>query len=236
VTRELDRDDLTVLAPIPAPATIWALGWSYRAHVAESDTAIEGQEPFFFLKSGRSVIGDGEAIRLPAIAPEAVDFEGEIALVIGAPGFAVDERDALGLIAGVTAANDVSARDVQKGEKEGRLPNVNLAKSFDTFTPMGPALVTLDEAPDLGDLGIRTRVDGEVRQEARTADLIYPIATQISYLSRYTSLRPGDVILTGTPAGVGYPERRFLGAGSIVEVEVEGVGTLSNPVTDGGSK
>lgn len=237
VRREAGRDELRILAPIPDPPAIWALGWSYRAHVAESDAAVSAeQEPFFFLKSSRSVVGDGEPIRLPEIAGETVDFEGEIAVVIGAPGAAVDEDDALGLVAGITAANDVSARDVQKGEKSGRLPNINLAKSFDTFTPMGPALVTMDEAPKIGDIGLRTRVDGVVRQEARTAELIHPIASQISYLSHFTSLRPGDVILTGTPAGVGYPERRFLAAGSTVEVEVEGVGTLSNPVTGGGTR
>lgn len=220
--------EVRLLAPIPRPPKIWAAGWAYRAHREEANRPEDDGEPFFFLKAPSSVIGPGEAIRLPELAPDRVDYEGEIAVVIGRRAAAIGEDRALSYIAGYTAANDVSARDVQKGEREGRLPNIGLAKSFDTFTPLGPCLTTADELGD--DLLLETKVDGETRQSARTTDLVYSIAAQISYISHYTTLEPGDVILTGTPAGVAYPDGSFLRHGSVVNVTVEGVGVLENPV------
>ena len=220
--------DVQLLAPIPRPPKIWAAGWAYRAHRAEAQRAEDDSEPFFFLKAPSSVIGPGDPIRLPQLAPDRVDYEGEIAVVIGKRATAIEEERVPEYLAGYTAANDVSARDVQKGEREGRLPNIGLAKSFDTFTPLGPYLVTPDELGD--DLLIETTVDGEVRQSARTTDLIFSLPSQIAYISRYTTLEPGDVILTGTPAGVAYPDGAFLRPGSIVGVSVEGIGLLENPV------
>ena len=224
------RGTLTLLAPVPRPSKVWAVGWAYRAHRAESAADVDHDEPFFFLKAPSSVTGHGSEIRLPRLAPDRVDYEGELAVVMGRGGRDIRETDAPARIAGLTVANDVSARDVQKGEVPGRAANVNLAKSFDTFTPMGPCLTTLDELERPDDLLLRTTVDGEVRQEARTSDLLYRVAEQVSYISRYTTLEPGDVILTGTPSGVGFPDGRFLRAGSVVSVEVEGVGVLKNRV------
>lgn len=220
-----------VLAPVPRPPKVWAVGWAYRAHREESAAVGDHEDPFFFLKAPSSVIGHGADIRLPAVAPDRVDYEGELAVVIGHGGSDISELAALEHVAGFTIANDVSARDVQKGEVAGRAANVNLGKSFDTFTPMGPWLTTLDELDDPDDLLLRTTVDGEIRQEARTSDLLYGVAAQVSYISRYTSLEPGDVILTGTPSGVGFPEGRFLRDGSVVTVEIEGLGTLENHVS-----
>ena len=222
--------EMTLLSPVRRPPKIWAVGWAYRAHREESNAADDYDEPFFFLKAPSSVVGSGAQIVLPAVAPDRVDFEGELAVVIGKGGSHIEERDAFDHVAGFTAANDVSARDVQKGEREGRLANINLGKSFDTFTPLGPCLSTLDEFHDPDDVLLETFVDGELRQSARTSDLIYSVRAQVAYISSYTSLEAGDLILTGTPAGVGFPEGRFLHPGSTVRVELEGVGTLQNQV------
>lgn len=228
-------DGAVVMAPVPRPPKIWAVGWAYRAHRDESAEQVDHGEPFFFLKAPSSVVGPGAVIELPAVAPDRVDFEGELAVVIGRGGSAIPESQARDHIAGFTVANDVSARDVQKGERAGRPANVSLGKSFDTFTPMGPCLATLDELEDPDDLQLRTTVDGEVRQEARTSDLLYTVPEQIAYISRYTTLEPGDVILTGTPSGVGFPDGRFLREGSVVRVDIEAIGSLENRVVNAAS-
>ncbi len=222
---------LALRAPVTRPGKIWAAGWSYLEHAQEGGREAVADEPFFFLKAPSAVTGPFDAIRLPAIAPDRVDYEGEIAVVIGRTARAVDEVGALACIAGVTAANDVSARDVQKGEFPGSQPNVSLGKSFDSFAPMGPCLATLDGLANPQAIGLRTLVDGELRQQARSSSLAYSLAAQVAYLSHRTTLDPGDVVLTGTPAGVGFHRNAFLRPGSVVEVEVEGVGTLRNVVT-----
>lgn len=221
-------EQVELLAPVPRPPKIWAVGFGYRAHRAEVGLAEDPGEPMIFLKASSSVVGTGHDIRLPPVAPDEVDYEGELGIVIGARLTAVTEDQARSGVAGYTICNDVSARDVQKGRISGRRPDVSAAKSFDTFTPMGPCLATLDEFDDPDDLRLRTWVDDELRQDATTADLIHPVADIVSYLSRQTTLEPGDVILTGTPAGVGHPEGRFLRPGSTVRIAVEGIGELSN--------
>ena len=221
---------VTLLAPVPLPSKVWAVGWSYGAHAQEGGRTEHPPEPFFFLKAPSSVIGPDQMIRLPRSAPDCVDYEGELAVVIGSVASHITEAQARAVIAGYTIANDVSARDVQKGEKPGRPANINLAKSFDGFMPLGPCLTTLDELADPDDLALTTHVDGVLRQRARTSDLLYGVATQVSYISRYSTLYPGDVILTGTPAGVGFAERRFLRPGMTVRIEIEGLGTLKNQV------
>jgi 2-keto-4-pentenoate hydratase/2-oxohepta-3-ene-1,7-dioic acid hydratase in catechol pathway len=220
--------DAGLLAPVPRPSKIWAIGFGYRQHRAEVGFVEEVGEPMIFLKAPSSVIGSGQDIRLPRVAPDEVDYEGELGVVIGQRLTDVDEGAARAGVAGYTICNDVSARDVQKGRVPGRKPDVSAAKSFDTFTPMGPCLATTDEFPDADDLRLRTWVDGELRQDARTGDLIHPVAEIVSYLSRQTTLEPGDVILTGTPAGVGHPEGRFLRPGSTVRIAVDGIGELIN--------
>ncbi len=217
-----------LLAPVPRPSKIWAVGFGYRQHRAEVGFVEEVSEPVIFLKAPSSVIGSEQDIRLPRVAPDEVDYEGELGVVIGARLSDVGEGEARAGVAGYTICNDVSARDVQKGRVPGRKPDVSAAKSFDTFTPMGPCLATLDEFPDPDDLRLRTWVDDELRQDARTSDLIHPVAEIVSYLSRQTTLEPGDVILTGTPAGVGHPEGRFLRPGSSVRIAIDGIGELVN--------
>ncbi|MGP4043742.1 fumarylacetoacetate hydrolase family protein [Streptomyces sp. 2A115] len=217
-----------LVAPVPRPSKVWAVGYAYAGHRTEVGYAGTAEDPVIFLKAPSSVIGTGEQIRFPKAAPDEVDYEGELAVVIGRRATDVPEADAYSYVAGFTICNDVSARDVQKGRVPGRAANVTAAKSFDTFTPMGPALATLDEFADPDDLHLRTWVAGELRQDARTSQLIHPVPALVSYLSRQTTLEPGDVIATGTPAGVGHKQGLFLRTGDEVRIEIEGIGTLAN--------
>jgi 2-keto-4-pentenoate hydratase/2-oxohepta-3-ene-1,7-dioic acid hydratase in catechol pathway len=228
VRDRMPTTQVQLLAPVPRPSKIWAVGYAYADHRTEVDYHGVAQEPVVFLKAPSSVIGTGERIRFPKAAPDAVDYEGELAVVIGRRATDVSEAEAYAFVAGFTIVNDVSARDVQKGRIPGRAADVTAAKSFDTFTPMGPALVTLDEFTDPDDLRLRTWVDGELRQDARTSQLIHPVPALVSYLSRQTTLEPGDVISTGTPAGVGHKQGLFLRSGTEVRIEVEGIGALVN--------
>lgn len=228
IRAELALADVRLLAPVHRPPKIWAVGFAYLDHRRETGYSEEVELPFVFLKAPTSIIGPDEPIRLPAEAPDMVDYEGELGVVIGRTATAIDPVDAYAHIAGFTICNDVSARDVQKGRVPGRAANVTAAKSFDTFTPMGPALVTLDEFADPDDLHLRTWVAGELRQDARTSQLIHPVPALVSYLSRQTTLEPGDVIATGTPAGVGHKRGLFLRSGDEVRIEIEGIGTLAN--------
>jgi len=216
--------DAQMLAPVPRPGKVWAVGLNYRAHAAES-----GREPpavpMVFIKTTQSVVGTGADIVLPRIAPEQVDYECELAVVIGRRATSVAAADAWSYVAGITGCNDVSARDVQFSTN-----NFGLAKSFDTFTPLGASLVTLDEYDDPDDVGVRTLVNGEQRQASRTSDMVFSVGELIEYLSAHTTLEPGDVISTGTPEGVGMATGSFLAAGDVVEVQVDGVISLVNRV------
>jgi 2-keto-4-pentenoate hydratase/2-oxohepta-3-ene-1,7-dioic acid hydratase in catechol pathway len=210
--------------PVPAPEKIICLGLNYSDHAAES-----GQEPpsapLWFGKFANSLIASGEDIVLPAAHPDYVDYEAELALVIGRETHRVGAEHALEHLAGVMPLNDVSARDLQLQNQLW-----TSGKAIDTFAPCGPALVTLDEVGDIQALTLRTRVNGELCQEGNTRDQIFGAAETISWLSRTMTLRGGDIIATGTPAGVGAAKGRFLRAGDVVEVEVEGIGTVSNAV------
>ncbi len=217
-----------LVAPVPRPSKIWAVGFAYADHRTEVGYAGVAEDPVIFLKAPSSVIGTGGQIRFPKAAPDEVDYEGELGVVIGRRATDVSEADAYSFVAGFTICNDVSARDVQKGRIPGRAADVTAAKSFDTFTPMGPALATLDEFTDPDDLRLRTWVDGELRQDARTSHLIHSVPALVVYLSRQTTLEPGDVIATGTPGGVGHKRGLFLRSGVEVRIEIEGIGTLVN--------
>jgi 2-keto-4-pentenoate hydratase/2-oxohepta-3-ene-1,7-dioic acid hydratase in catechol pathway len=216
--------EVTLAAPVPAAEKIICLGLNYRDHAEETGQEIP-QAPMWFAKFRNSLCGSGADIVLPAAHPDFVDYEAELALVIGRPARNVAAEDALAHIAGVMPFNDVSARDLQLQN-----PLWTAGKAIDTFAPCGPALVTLDEVGDLSDRRLRTRIDGEVVQEGTTADLVFGPAELVAWLSRTITLVPGDIVATGTPAGVGGPKGRFLRAGNTVEVEIDGVGTLSNPV------
>ena len=214
-------------APVPDPQKIICIGLNYRDHAEESGQEIP-QAPMWFAKFQNSLCGSGAPIRLPRAHPDFVDYEAELALVIGRRGYEIGEADALEHIAGVMPFNDVSARDLQVQN-----PLWTSGKAIDTFAPCGPALVTLEEAGDLAGLTLRTRVNGEQLQQGTTANLIFGPAELVSWLSRTMTLLPGDIIATGTPAGVGAAQGRFLRDGDTVEVEVEGLGTVANPVRAG---
>ncbi len=216
--------DVQLRAPVPDPEKIVCIGLNYRDHAAESGQEIP-QAPMWFAKFANSLRGDGEPVVLPAAHPEYVDYEAELALVIGREARNVSERDALSHIAGAMPFNDVSARDLQLQN-----PLWTSGKAIDSFAPCGPALVTLDEAGDLGDLTLRTRIDGELVQEGSTSNLIFGPAELVAWLSRTMTLVPGDIVATGTPDGVGASKGRFLRDGATVEVEIERLGAVRNPV------
>ena len=216
--------ECSLAAPVPDAEKIICIGLNYRDHAEETGQEIP-PAPMWFAKFRNSLCASGDPIVLPAAHAEHVDYEAELALVIGRTTRNVQERDALTHIAGVMPFNDVSARDLQMQN-----PLWTSGKAIDTFAPCGPALVTLDEIDDLGRLTLRTRIDGQTVQEGTTANLIFGPAELVAWLSRTITLLPGDIIATGTPAGVGAPQGKFLRDGNLVEVEIEGVGVLANPV------
>jgi acylpyruvate hydrolase len=216
--------DVTLYAPVTNPQKIICLGLNYRDHAEETQQDIP-TAPMWFAKFANSLIGSGQDIVLPAAHAEYVDYEAEIALVIGRPASNVKAEDALSYVAGAMPFNDVSARDLQLQN-----PLWTSGKAIDTFAPCGPALVTLDEIEDLQALALRTRVNDELLQEGTTANQIFGPAEVVAWLSRTMTLLPGDIIATGTPAGVGVAQGRFLRDGDTVEVEIDGLGSVRNAV------
>jgi 2-keto-4-pentenoate hydratase/2-oxohepta-3-ene-1,7-dioic acid hydratase in catechol pathway len=212
------------LPPIDPP-NIFAIGRNYRGHVEETKARVP-ERPLVFIKATTTLNAHESNIVLPASAPDEVDFEAELAIIIGRPARRVAEDAALGYVLGYTCANDVSARDCQRSDQQWAR-----AKSFDTFCPLGPWMVSADEL-DPERCAIRSRVNGRAMQEANTSEMIFSCRRLISYLSHQFTLLPGTVILTGTPEGVGMARQPpvYLRAGDRVEVEIEGIGTLSNPV------
>jgi 2-keto-4-pentenoate hydratase/2-oxohepta-3-ene-1,7-dioic acid hydratase in catechol pathway len=220
-------ENVGLMAPVPRPGKVLCLGLNYRDHAAESGADVP-EEPVVFSKASSSVIGTGEPIRIPE-ASNKIDYEVELAFVIGRTGRQVSAPRAMDYVGGYTVLNDVSARDYQM-EKGGS--QWTLAKSFDTFCPLGPWLVTPDEVGDPEDLRIECRVSGDLMQSSSTDQMIFGVAEVIEYLSRVLTLEPGDVVATGTPPGVGFVRTppRFLRDGDVVECSVERIGTLTNPV------
>jgi len=219
--------DVTLLHPV-IPDKILGIGLNYRSHAAESELDIP-PVPVVFAKWTSSLIGPGQEIVIPREETRP-DFEGEVAVVIGRRTYRATPESALAAVGGISALHDVSGR---RAQLETPLRQFTLGKSFDTFTPMGPAIASMDGV-DVRDIDIRTTVSGEVMQDANTRDLIFGVAELIVYLSRGLTLNPGDVIATGTPGGVGDSRQppRYLRAGDTVEIYVEGVGTLTNRVVD----
>jgi len=216
---------VTLKAPVMRPSKIICIGLNYRDHAAEAHQEAPAS-PTIFAKYPSCLIGSGEAIVLPRISDQ-VDYEGELAVVIGRRAREVSEADALSYVGGYAPFNDVSARDFQH-----RTSQWTIGKTFDTHGPIGPALVTADETPDPQTLTITVSIGGEVVQSSNTRHMIFSVAHLIAYLSAVMTLEPGDIIATGTPSGVGGARKppRFLKAGETVKVEIEGLGTLENPV------
>jgi acylpyruvate hydrolase len=236
----IPRRAVKLNAPILRPGKLVGVARNYASHAAERRQAERSselspelspelsKEPVLFLKAPTSVIGPTDDIVIPR-ASQQVDFEGELAVVIGSAAHRIESPDALSYVAGYTVANDVTARDFQNVRGQHFI-----GKSCDTFAPMGPALVTQDEIPDPQTLSIQTRVSGTPRQSAATGEMIFSIAEIIAFASRLMTLEPGDVILTGTPAGVGAASDPpvWLEDGDIVDIEIEGLGRLRNFVRE----
>jgi 2-keto-4-pentenoate hydratase/2-oxohepta-3-ene-1,7-dioic acid hydratase in catechol pathway len=216
-------------AMLVQPANIFCVGLNYRAHAIETGADIP-QQPVIFMKPTTAVIAAGDPIRIPAccIRGDEVDYECELAVVIGIPGRDIPEQQALNHVAGYTIANDVSAR---KWQKHGGGQWVR-GKSFDTFCPLGPRLASISEIPDPQNLTLRTMVNGHVMQESHTSDMIFTVARLIAFLSQDTTLLENTVILTGTPPGVGVARNPpvFLKKGDTVTCAISGLGELTNPV------
>ncbi|MBC8104060.1 MAG: fumarylacetoacetate hydrolase family protein [Cytophagales bacterium] len=222
LTRFALPETARLLAPVTRPNRILAIGRNYAEHAKEQGESVFA-EPIVFLKASTSVIGSGAAIEIPDWIGQ-VDFESELLVVLGKGGKNVREEEAMGLVAGYTVFNDVTARTQQKADQERKHPWFR-SKSLDTFGPMGPYLVTADEVPDPHALRITCRVNGVLKQDDTTGSMVYRIPALIAFLSRWFALEAGDVIATGTPSGIGP-----IVPGDTVECSVEGVGILTNPV------
>ena len=221
--------EVRLLAPVPDPGKIVCIGYNYRGHQVIDDP----EYPDVFAKTNNTIVGPGTPVLRPP-ATDQVDYEAELAVVIGSPTHEVDEAESLGHVAGYSIFNDVSSRDWQKHGSQW-VPG----KSFDTFGPFGPALVTRDEVPDPQDLTVELTVNGEVTLRSSTAVMVFGIARLVSYLSQVMTLLPGDVIATGTPQKL--PEvlargDRFLQPGDVVSITIGHLGTLTNPVADSPSR
>jgi len=236
VSETLSLSDIALRAPIPRPRrNVFCVGKNYHEHAHEfassgfDSSAAKGavpEVPIVFSKVPESVVGPGAAIVMDASVSTAVDYEAELAVIIGKAGRNIAKRDALKHVWGYTIINDVTARDLQ-----GRHSQWLIGKSQDTFCPMGPWAVTADEV-DLSDTAVRCRVNGELRQDSNTGLLIFDVPTIIAAISNGITLMPGDVIATGTPAGVGigFKPPKYLHPGDRVQVEIGGIGILENPV------
>lgn len=220
-----------ILSPLD-PAAVFAVGLNYRDHAAETGAPLP-QYPVLFMKNPRSVIGPGDPIRLPRrLRSDEVDYEAELAIVLARDCLNATRANALDFVAGFTCANDVSARDWQL-QRSGR--QWCRAKSFDTFCPLGPWVVTPDEMPDPLHVDIASRVNGRTMQQSNTGQMIFDIPALLEFLSADTTLPGGSVVLTGTPHGVGMARKPpvWLAPGDIVSVEIAGIGILENPVSKG---
>ena len=221
----LQPQDVVLKAPILHPQKLIGIGLNYRDHAEESKVAIPSS-PLLFGMYANAIIGPEAAIVIPP-ATTQVDYEAELAVVIGARALRVSPDEAVKYVAGYTIVNDVSARDLQFGEKQW-----TRGKSIDTFAPMGPCLATRTELGSAAGLSIQLRLNGETLQKSNTRNLIFDVPALVSHISQTMTLEPGDVISTGTPSGVGYVRKPpiFLKQGDVVEIEIEGIGMLRNPV------
>ena len=221
--------DVKLLAPVTNPNKVIAIGLNYLDHIRESN-AQTPKIPIMFTKYTTSIIGDGDAIHWDPNETAKVDWEVELAVVIGKRAYRISEESVFDYVVGYTVCNDVSARDLQseRGDQWIR------GKSLDTFCPLGPCIVTKDEIADPHNLKLRTIVNGQTMQDSNTSELLFKIPHLVSYLSRAFTLLPGDVIITGTPPGVGMGKKPpiFLKHGDVVSVEIDGIGKLTNPCVE----
>jgi 2-keto-4-pentenoate hydratase/2-oxohepta-3-ene-1,7-dioic acid hydratase in catechol pathway len=223
----ISLDRIRLHAPLPRPGKIVGIGLNYMDHCREQKVMVP-EYPLVFAKFGTAVIGPYDIIEWDADLTTKVDYEGELGAVIGKTARRVKQEDALDYVFGYTVVNDVSARDLQFSDKQWVR-----SKSLDSFCPFGPAIVTTDEIPNPQALALRTKVNGEVLQDSNTAEMIFGVRELVAYLSCSFTLEPGDLILTGTPAGVGVfrTPKIFLQNGDVLEVEIDGIGKIENRVS-----
>ena len=214
-----------LLAPIARPPKFLCIGLNYRDHATESNMALP-KTPVVFTKFENCIVGPGDTVILPKVSTQP-DYEAELAIVIGVGGRNIRAEDWQKHVFGYTIVNDVSARDIQLGTSQW-----SLGKSFDTFGPMGPAIVSLDELGDPHQLAIKLEIDGKYLQNSNTDELVFKTGELVAYLSSIMTLAPGDIISTGTPAGVGLGRKpqRWLQPGETMTIEIEGIGRLTNPI------
>jgi len=225
--RAVPGGDIRFQAPVLHPEKVIGIGLNYRDHASETKMG-EPAEPILFGMYPNAIIGPEAAIRIPRLSRK-IDYEAELAVVIGRRGRHIPEAEAIDYVAGYTIFNDVSARDLQKSDKQWIR-----GKCFDTFAPTGPFLVSTSDLGDGDGLDIRLRLNGQTMQDSNTSNLIFRVPAIIAFISDVMTLEPGDIIATGTPGGVGFARRPpvWLKAGDVVEVEIEGIGVLRNPVAD----
>ncbi|KAB7665393.1 fumarylacetoacetate hydrolase family protein [Bacillus sp. B1-b2] len=225
----LPLDQVKVMAPIPRPKkNIFCVGKNYVEHAIEMGSKEDIPEHVMvFTKAPTTVIGDKEGVLLHQEVTNQLDYEGELAVIIGKQGKGINREEALDYVFGYTILNDITARDLQARHKQ-----FFIGKSLDTSAPMGPWIVTKEDIPNPNNLEVTTKVNGETRQQSNTNHFIFPVEEVIHVLSQGMTLEPGDIIATGTPAGVGkgFKPPKFLKAGDLIEIEVEGIGKLSNEV------
>ncbi len=224
----LSTENVTLLAPVSCPGKIICLGLNYRDHAAEQKAPLP-DEPILFMKPRTAIIGPGESIAKPDFV-EKLDYEAELAIVVGKRAKNVPVHEAISPIFGYTILNDVSARDIQFKDRQW-----TRGKSFDTFAPIGPSITTTEQLRDTSNLFIHTWVNDELRQNSTTRNMVFTVSEIIYHLSRVMTLEPCDVIATGTPSGVGFalkPQPKFLHLGDVVKIEIEGIGVLQNTVSD----
>lgn len=224
-SRVLNTTDVHLLPPVSRPSKVIGVGLNYRSHAAETNLTVH-KEPLIFAKFPSSIIGSGQAILIPPESQQ-VDWEAELAIVIGRRARLVPESQALDYVAGYTVANDVTARDIQIADDQWVR-----AKSFDTFCPLGPWITTVDELGSAGDLNVSLRVGDRLMQDSRTSNMVFGVRQLVAFCSSVATLEAGDLILTGTPEGTGDGMRPqvFLRPGDEVAASIEGIGTLTNPV------
>ncbi len=223
-----DLTKVKLLAPIPRPGKILCSGLNYRSHVEENPGATFLNDPRFFVKVSSAIIGPNEPIRWPGDKFQ-VDYEVELAVVIGKTARRLSQQDALNHVFGYTILHDVSARWVQFKDQ-----NEDMGKNFDSFAPMGPCIVTADEIPDPSEVHLSLKLNGQVMQDRTTKDWCFPLPRLLEWLTMAMTLEPGDLVTTGTPAGIGLFRKPqvFLKPGDVCELEISGIGKLVNPVVN----
>ncbi|MEX2286617.1 MAG: fumarylacetoacetate hydrolase family protein [Planctomycetaceae bacterium] len=231
--------DVSLLVPIPAPSKLMLLAGNYSKHIEEGGGKAEERArtfPYVFMKPPSTTLTHpGRPVKIPAVSPNHIDWELELAVIIGKRCKGVDEANALGCVAGYTIVNDISDRKFRPNpsraqrEKDGYFDWLH-GKWHDTFCPMGPAVLPADELPDPQSLHMTLKVNGEIEQDASTAEMVFPVSAVVAFISSFVTLEPGDIISTGTPSGVGSAKGKFLKPGDMLEAAIEKIGVLRNPV------